>query len=291
MTGNFVELHHRVKQVVNFYHMFKTSHKLSEWLSWTKVSLGGLQTSNRREITLSGSGTREAKLLLGGDETAGEKKDLTHEESRTLGYILVTMLAVVLTQEIGPDEYTGYEESGKDILPGKTEKVRLGLSGPVRNRLMQRVLCMGGRPPAYLAQVDVILMRIITLMAEESKHPDDHIRGLMTTAPGLFVVGANAVQTKQGAPGTASSAKDRAEGEKPTSVSACLDWINNGKCRFKDVPGPSRCALKHPARFDGNGLNSRANSANERNDRNKKRRGDKHNDKKNDKRADKDKDK
>jgi hypothetical protein len=122
MTSAPVDLAHRVQQVVKFYHMFSNARKLSEWLSRTKVSLGGLQTSNRREITLSGGGAREAKLPLSGDETAGDKKDLTHEESRVLGYILVTMLAAVLTQVIADNEYPGYEESGKDYLHGKGKK-------------------------------------------------------------------------------------------------------------------------------------------------------------------------
>jgi hypothetical protein len=47
------------------------------------------------------------ELRLGGDESAGDKKDLTHKESRVLGYILVTMLAVVLT--IAENKYPGYE--------------------------------------------------------------------------------------------------------------------------------------------------------------------------------------
>jgi hypothetical protein len=192
------------------------------------------------------------------------------------------MLAVVLTQVqvIAENEYSGYEESGKDYLYGKAERVRLGLSSSISNCLMQRVLCMGGTPTAYLDQVDTILMRIVTILAEESKHPDDHKRGLLNTEPGLFIAGGAGSALKSGAPGPSSAG----QGEKvPAGI--CPDWAHTGRCRFKD--SFNGCAFTHPKKFAAGA----GDKPNDRKDHGKQRRQDRRNDKKQNQDKDKDKNK
>jgi hypothetical protein len=156
------------------------------------------------------------------------------------------MLAVVLCQEIHANAFPGFEKSGKELLPGKTTKVRLGLPGPVRHRLTQRFLCMGGGPAAYLTQVDAVMMRIINMIDEVSKHPDDHIRYLLTSEPGLFLMGPAGALTTANMPGTSSDKGRNGDGAVPKTIRICPDWFYTGKCRHKD--GANGCVHQHPIR-------------------------------------------
>jgi hypothetical protein len=169
-------------------------------------------------------------------------------------------------------------------LHGKAERARLGLSSSVRNRRMQRVLCMGmgGTSTAYLAQVDAILMRIVTLLAEESKHPDDHIRGLLNTEPWLFIPGGACSDLKSGAPGPSSAGQGK---KLPVGVGICPVWAHTGRCRFKD--GPDGCAFAHPNKF----ASGAGDKPNDRKDHGKQRWQDRRNDKKPSQDKDKDRNK
>jgi hypothetical protein len=48
--NTYIELGYRAKQAVKAYKMFKVHLKVTEWPSVKKLSLAGLQTTNRREI-------------------------------------------------------------------------------------------------------------------------------------------------------------------------------------------------------------------------------------------------
>jgi hypothetical protein len=122
----------------------------------------------------------------------GEEKTPTHTEARTLGYIIVMLLGLVLGQMIPETLYPGYEKYGHEALPGKVGKVRLGLTSAVRERLVQKILCMDGQPAEYLKRVDEIMIMniLVNEIDKRSRHPDKIVRGLMNESLHLFIVGS-----------------------------------------------------------------------------------------------------
>jgi hypothetical protein len=90
--------------------------------------------------------------------------------------------------------------------------------------------------------VDVIMMRIINMIAEVSKHPDDYIRYLLTSEPGLFIMGPAGALAKANMPGvTLDKGKN---GAAPKTVGICPDWFYTGNCRHKE--SASGCVHQHP---------------------------------------------
>jgi hypothetical protein len=115
----------------------------------------GVLRKREHHLALSGpEGPISAALVMG---DRGEDKVPIHSESRTLGYIIIMLIGVVLVQKIPETLYLGYDKYGYEAIPGKVGTVRLGKTSAVRERLVQKVLCMGGEPAEYLKRVDEIM--------------------------------------------------------------------------------------------------------------------------------------
>jgi hypothetical protein len=89
------------------------------------------------------------------------------------------LLGLVLGQKIPETLYPGYEKYGHEALPGEVGKVRLGLTSAVRERLVQKILCMDGQPAEYLKRVDEIMNILVNEIDKRSRHPDEIVRGLI----------------------------------------------------------------------------------------------------------------
>jgi hypothetical protein len=167
-TNTYLEawLWHRKADAL--YKAYGTRHTLTLGVfpSWSEITVMGVLRKREHRLALSGPGGPYSAALVMGDR--GEDKVPTHSESRTLGYIIIMLLGVVLGQKIPETLDPGYDKYGYEAIPGKVETVRLGMTSAVRERLVQKVLCMDGKPAEYLKRVEEIMNILVNEIDKRS---------------------------------------------------------------------------------------------------------------------------
>lgn len=255
-TNTYLEAWLRHRKADSLYKAYGSSHRLGVFPSWSEITVMGVQRKREHRLALSGPGGPYSAALVMGDR--GEEKVPTHSEARTLGYIITMLLGVVLGQKIPDTLYPGYEKHGFESLPGKTGKVRLGMTNAVRERLVQKILCMDGEAPEYLARVDSIMNILVNQIDQGSRHPDEIVRGIINESPHLFMVSSKPTDLPPSSGGAVPAGKRQKHEpprDPPPSGGAkkggglCPGWVHNGTCSAKG--GRNKCGLQHPDRLCG----------------------------------------
>jgi hypothetical protein len=241
ICGIRLEAGYRDRHAAMYYNHFKEFLQLGGFISYSDVSTLGVKKKREQRVSLGAAGS--ATLVLE-DSTNPDQRGRVHEDARNIGYTVVMLLAVVLTQEIPADAYPGSETIGYEDVPGRGRR-RLGLTFNMRERFSKAILIMGGSSKEYLARLDAIMDRIVEAIDTKSQHPDVCIEDYMNKYANMFVLGLPAqVPSSSGKGNQPTDRAGKEGGDALNDGGFCPGWVIKGVCRV-----PNKCRMKHPRRL------------------------------------------
>jgi hypothetical protein len=138
-TNIYLEAWLRHRKADALFKAYGTSHTLGAFPSWSEITVMGVLQKREHQLALSGpGGPYSAALIMGRWRTDPDAHRSANPWVHNCDATRVSARSETL--------YPGYEKYGHESLPGKVGKIRLGLTSAVRERLVQKILCMDGQP-------------------------------------------------------------------------------------------------------------------------------------------------